>query len=185
VQVLVSHSYCVIRAARRKVVYSQTNHSTDSLRLRSCCEEMHAQIQQAGRIAQAWAFPAKEHLTIMNTNIEALLRDFLAKNILFVEKADALADDASFLAEGIVDSIGLMELAEYVRHQFGFELPLGDVVPANFDSIARLSTYIRRRLAEQADINTIVCPGASTMAESMALPTELARPSNNLSAGAV
>ncbi len=86
--------------------------------------------------------------TVMNTEIESLLRNFLAKNILFIEEGDALTDDASFIGEGLIDSIGITELVEYIRQQFGLEIPLGDIVPANFDSITRLANYIRRRMAE-------------------------------------
>jgi acyl carrier protein len=120
----------------------------------------------------------------MNTEINSQLRDFLAKNILFTEDGGALADDASFLAGGVIDSLGVMELVEYVRRQFGFEVPTSDIVPANFDSIARLSTYIRRRLAEQASASARMCLGAGPIFESMALRTEVAGAANDLSAGA-
>lgn len=86
----------------------------------------------------------------MTTAIEAQLRGFLAENILFLEDADAVADDASFIAEGLIDSIGITELVEFIRRQFGIEVPLADIVPANFDSISRLAGYVRRRLAEGA-----------------------------------
>ena len=84
----------------------------------------------------------------MNTPIEAQLRDFLAKNILFEEGCGDLTDDASLIAEGVIDSIGITELVEFIHRQFGFEVPMRDVVPANLDSIARLAGYVRRRLAE-------------------------------------
>ena len=84
----------------------------------------------------------------MNTDIESQLRDYLAKNILF-EPEYALPDDSSFIAQGTIDSLGFVELVDFVRRQFGFEVPLADVVPANFDSISRLAAYIRRRLAEE------------------------------------
>ena len=84
----------------------------------------------------------------MNMEIESQLRDYLVKNILYVEEGGGLADDASFLAGGVMDSIGITELVEYVQSQFGFEVPLRDVTPANFDSIAQLAGYVRRRLAE-------------------------------------
>ncbi len=106
----------------------------------------------------------------MKTSIESQLHDFLAKNILFVEEGDTLPDDASFLAEGVVDSLGVTELVEYVRRQFGFEVPLRDIVPANFDSIAKLAGYIRRRLAEGASQSPEVPVGAGLGFEPKGLP---------------
>jgi acyl carrier protein len=84
----------------------------------------------------------------MNPQIESQLRDFLAKNILFEEGCGDLTDDASLIAEGVIDSIGITELVEFIHGQFGFEVPMRDVVPANFDSIRQLAGYVRRRLAE-------------------------------------
>lgn len=120
----------------------------------------------------------------MNTKIESQLRDYLAKNILFVDGGGDLADDASFVTEGVIDSIGVTELVEYIRQQFGLEVPLNDITPANFDSITGLAGYVRRRLAEQASASSRMCPGAGSIIESMALPTDKARPADDLSAGA-
>jgi acyl carrier protein len=84
----------------------------------------------------------------MNTKIESQLRDFLAENILFLEGGGDLADDTSFMAKGVLDSLGITELVEFIHLQFGFEVPLRDIVPSNFDSIALLADYVRRRQAE-------------------------------------
>jgi acyl carrier protein len=83
-----------------------------------------------------------------NTDIESELRRFIAKNLVFSDEDYSLPDEASFLAHGVVDSMGVMELLEHVSQQYGFEVPLEDITPANFDSITRLAGYIRRRLAE-------------------------------------
>ncbi len=95
-------------------------------------------------------------MTIMNNDIELKIREFLVKNILFVEVGYALADDASFLADGVIDSLGIIELADYIRREFGLQVPLRDIVPANFDSISGLAAYVRRQLAEAQ----ISCPVA-------------------------
>lgn len=85
----------------------------------------------------------------MNTEIESQVRDFLVRNILFVEEDGGLADDTSFIAAGVIDSIGIAELVEFVQRQFGLDVPLSDIVPANFDSITRLANYVRRRQGER------------------------------------
>jgi acyl carrier protein len=91
------------------------------------------------------------------TNIEAELREFIARNILFAEQDYPLPDEASLLTQGVVDSTGVMELIEHVHQRFGFEVPLADITPENFDSISRLAGYIRRRLAE-AQVSPVVQP---------------------------
>lgn len=101
-----------------------------------------------GEVEKLPKFVLKGNGSIMNTDIESQLRDFLAKNILF-EPQYTLPNDSSFLAQGIIDSLGFVELVDFIRRQFGFEVPMRDIVPANFDSISRLADYIRRRLKEE------------------------------------
>ncbi len=84
----------------------------------------------------------------MNTQIESELRDFLARNILFEEGCGDLTDDASLIAEGVLDSIGITELVEFIHGHFGIEVPMRDVIPANFDSVVRIAGYVRRRLGQ-------------------------------------
>jgi acyl carrier protein len=51
------------------------------------------------------------------------------------------------LDEGIVDSIGVMELVTFVEENFGVEVDDLDVTPENFDSVSRVAAYIRRKTA--------------------------------------
>jgi acyl carrier protein len=76
---------------------------------------------------------------------EPTLRSYISHNILFSEGDYPYADDASFLETGVVDSLGVMELVMFVEERFGIDVQDRDVVPANFDSIRRLSEFIRSR----------------------------------------
>lgn len=76
-------------------------------------------------------------------DIESLIRAYISENILFSSNGYPYADDASFLEEGIVDSMGIMELVAFVDDNFGIEVEDEELVPDNFDSISRLASYIR------------------------------------------
>jgi len=77
--------------------------------------------------------------------IEAKIKEYIAKNILFSDNGFPYEESASFLEEGIVDSVGIMELVSFVEDSFGVSVADTDVTPENFDSISRLSAYIRRK----------------------------------------
>ena len=49
--------------------------------------------------------------------------------------------------EGIIDSLGVVELVEFVQSRFGVRVDQQEVVPDNFDSVSRLAAYVRRKLA--------------------------------------
>jgi acyl carrier protein len=77
-------------------------------------------------------------------NIEHPIRDFIATNLLY-SKEFTYADDASLLREGIIDSLGVVELVEFVQKQFGVKTEQNEVTPDNFDSVAKLAAFVRRK----------------------------------------
>ena len=50
--------------------------------------------------------------------IEANIKEFLAKNFLFSDEGFPYGDDTSFLQEGIIDSLGVMELVTFVQSTY-------------------------------------------------------------------
>jgi acyl carrier protein len=81
------------------------------------------------------------------TDIESRIRDYVADNLLFSCDGFMYADDASFLNEGIVDSVGVLELILFVQEAFSVNVDDAEVTPDNFDSVAKLAAYVRRKLA--------------------------------------
>jgi acyl carrier protein len=78
-------------------------------------------------------------------NIEETIRTFIAEKILFSDNGYGYADEASFLEEGIVDSMGIMELVMFVEETFGITVEDEELVPDNFDSVSKLAAYVRCR----------------------------------------
>jgi acyl carrier protein len=76
--------------------------------------------------------------------IEAKIKNYIAENILFSKSFD-YPDSASFLQEGIIDSIGVMELVSFVQSAFGIQVDQKEITPANFDSVQSLASYVRRK----------------------------------------
>ena len=77
--------------------------------------------------------------------IEAEIRAFVARNLLFSEEGYSYSDETSFLREGIIDSLGVLELVDFAAAKFGIRVDPGEVTPENFDSVIRLATFIRRK----------------------------------------
>jgi len=77
----------------------------------------------------------------------SLIRDYIAKNLLFSDSGFNYDDDASFLDEGIIDSLGIIELVTFVEKQFGVSVADHELIPDNFDSVRKLDAYIRHKLA--------------------------------------
>lgn len=83
-------------------------------------------------------------------SIKKQLRQYIADNLLFSGNGASLGDEESFLDSGIVDSLGVLELATFVEDTFGIEVPDEEVIPDNFDSIGQLTAYIGRKTLARA-----------------------------------
>ncbi len=77
--------------------------------------------------------------------IEDSIKDFIAKNLLFAEDHFPYADDVSFLQEGIIDSLGVMELVTFVQSAYQIAVDPSEVTPDNFDSVIKLASFVRRK----------------------------------------
>lgn len=77
--------------------------------------------------------------------IKAKIRDFIAHNLLFSEQDFPYDDDASFLKEGVIDSLGVIELVTFVGKEFRLQVEPVDVTPENFDSVNRLAGFVQRK----------------------------------------
>ena len=69
------------------------------------------------------------------------IRSFISENF-FVE---GFADDASFLRESILDSLGMLELVGFLEREFQFRVAETELVPANLDSLARVAAFVERK----------------------------------------
>lgn len=76
--------------------------------------------------------------------VEEKIRKYIADNILYSNNGYPYPDDTSFLENGIVDSMNVMEIVMYAEEKFGIKVKDEDIIPANFDSVHNLAEFIRR-----------------------------------------
>jgi acyl carrier protein len=76
--------------------------------------------------------------------LEPKIREFIARNFLFSDDV-SLENGSSLLEQGVLDSLGVVELVGFVGKEFGVEVKPQEVTPANFDSVDRLAAYIRHK----------------------------------------
>jgi acyl carrier protein len=77
--------------------------------------------------------------------IEDKIKDFIAKNLVYDPNGYSYPDDASFLREGIVDSLGIMDLVAFLQSEFCITVETQDITPENFDSVMKLAGFVRSK----------------------------------------
>jgi acyl carrier protein len=76
------------------------------------------------------------------------VREFILNHFLKGDKSRKLIDDASFIEEGIIDSVGVLELVAFLEEKFGFKVEDEEIVPENFDSIVKLDIFVQAKLTK-------------------------------------
>lgn len=77
------------------------------------------------------------------------VRDYLVSSF-YVPDPGALADSASLIETGVIDSTGALELVAFLESTFGVRIGDEEMLPENLDSIARVAAFVcRKRLLEE------------------------------------
>lgn len=77
--------------------------------------------------------------------LRGILRTFILENYLFTDDEAALGDDDSFLDNGILDSMGVLELISLLEDDLSIPVEGDEVVPENLDSINKVLAFIKTK----------------------------------------
>lgn len=80
------------------------------------------------------------------TGMQAEIRQFVVDNFLFGQHDRPLGNGDSFLESGVIDSTGVLELIAFLESRYGIAIDDEELVPANLDSIDRVSGFVERKL---------------------------------------
>ncbi len=73
------------------------------------------------------------------------IRNYIAETFLFSDDGFNMSDDVSFLDEGIIDSMGVLELIMFTEETFNISVEDDEIKPENFDSVNKLHDYIQQK----------------------------------------
>jgi len=80
--------------------------------------------------------------------IERDVREFLDENFPLGE-GFALGSDDSLLEAGVIDSLGVLELIDFLERRYGVRVPDAEVLPENLDSIDNVTRYVAGKLGSE------------------------------------
>ena len=80
----------------------------------------------------------------MSDKLTGSLRAFVYDRFPAVRQG-ALSDDASLLDAGVLDSLGVLDIAQFITDELRLELTDEDLTPDNFRSIHALEALVARK----------------------------------------
>ena len=76
--------------------------------------------------------------------IKEKLLDFLCDN--FIVEIDEIELDSSLVDQGIIDSFGLVEIAAFLKKEYGISTDSNEMNRQNFGSVERIVSYVENRM---------------------------------------
>ena len=77
-------------------------------------------------------------------NVQQRIRQFILENFYVSDPAE-VADDASLIQGGWVDSTGMLEVITFLETEFGLRIADTEMLPENLDSIQRIAAFVARK----------------------------------------
>jgi acyl carrier protein len=95
--------------------------------------------------------------------IEQEVRQFVIENFVFGNDSNHFSNDDSFLEKGLVDSMGILTLVEFVSEKFAISVPDEDLIPEHWDSVARIGAYVQSRIGKAQTSNQLTTAASVTL----------------------
>lgn len=77
------------------------------------------------------------------------IKDFIKQEILFEDTSQALNEDTPLL-NGVMDSLGLMQLVAFIEEEYDVEIDDADMTAEHFRTVGDIETLINQKVSEKA-----------------------------------
>jgi acyl carrier protein len=81
-------------------------------------------------------------VTEQATDVRGDIRSYLEENFLYMHPNVELGESDDFLALGIIDSLGFVELVEEVQSRYGLSIDDTEITEENFGSIDSIARFV-------------------------------------------
>jgi acyl carrier protein len=72
------------------------------------------------------------------------IRQFILERFPSARKRN-LSDGDPLLQNGLIDSMGILEVVEFLESKFGVQFSDDELLPENFESISRLTAFVEEK----------------------------------------
>ena len=81
------------------------------------------------------------------TEVLERTKRFVIDNFLYMRRNKELGDDDSLLRNGIVTSLGVMELVDWIESTYGVQVEPSEITEQNFDSARSIARFVLSKTA--------------------------------------
>jgi acyl carrier protein len=85
----------------------------------------------------------------MTTNITSTIERFLVDQIMMGDKGTKIDPETSLINSGVIDSLSMLRLINFLEEEFGIVVEDEEVVPDNFDTLKIMESFVAEKLNHQ------------------------------------
>ena len=85
------------------------------------------------------------HSTVDIDAVAGTVREFIVSSFLYGQDRPFLDSD-SLLAQGIIDSTGVLQLVTFLEETYGITVEDEELTPDNLDTLESVRAYVHRKL---------------------------------------
>jgi len=82
-------------------------------------------------------------------SVSQRVKQFIVDNF-FVSDPDSIAEGTSLIADGIVDSTGMLEVITFLESEFGITVADAETTPDNLETVGRIAAFVGRKQLQAA-----------------------------------
>ncbi len=75
------------------------------------------------------------------------VRKYILENFMFTDDESSLIDQESLLTKGVIDSVGALEITQFIEETFQIKVKENEMLPENLDSVDNIVAFVSRKHA--------------------------------------
>lgn len=79
--------------------------------------------------------------------VRAQVRAFIEQEFLYMRPGVVITDEDSLMKKGVLDSMGVLEVMQFLTDTFGVTPADDEITEANLGSLQAISAFVKRRAA--------------------------------------
>jgi acyl carrier protein len=81
---------------------------------------------------------------MQSQTVDSRIRDFVLKHFPLARK-NGLRPDEKWLETGMLDSLGILDLVQFLETEFALKIADEELQPENFSSLEAVAEFVRKR----------------------------------------
>jgi acyl carrier protein len=78
-------------------------------------------------------------------NTQEIVKDYVSRELADDGKDVELKEEENLLANGIMDSLGILKLVSFIEQKFDVQVPDEDITVQNFRSLKDIASYLENK----------------------------------------